>query len=654
MEEGISDKDTRTFIVKVRSLLIEKGIPLDTGWRQLSNVKVTSIQNQEYDEVISNGEEEEAIPKVQTTRVGNSRQKAQATTRNPFECYTCGRRGHGWRQCLERTCNRCGRKGHEMSQCSRTSNVERSEYPRYPKNSNVERSEYPRYPKREYRGKVMIVEDSIYGQSACNHKSNSLDGEESVSLKVGIAGRQVTALLDTGAKPSVIDLKTLSGLGLRKYLNPARSKVFGLCQSPVKVLGRIDVEVEIGQEHAVVRFYVLDSEEPTLLLGREFMSCFDRVTFEFRNRKIGLGSIWIPIESTLKGGTPLFRARTAMREATLAPVGVGSDGFNVNVDLDQANYEELRVLLNEYADLFASDPKKPGWTTSCEHVIDTGETAPIKERARRMPPSWEVEVERQLDEMVANGVCRPSHSPWAANVVLVRKKDNSMRFAIDYRRLNSVTKKDAYSLPNIQTILDKLEGSRYFSFVDVASAYWSVPVKKTDIEKTAFHTPRGQHEMMVMPFGLCNSQATFQRLMDNILEKVPRAESYVDDCCVFSRNFKEHLADLRATFIRIREGKVKLRRDKCRFGYEGGEFLGHYVSSEGRSPTQGATEKLRQFPTPCSLKELQRFIGSLNYYRSYIPNLARIAQPLYALTKKASGWEWTKDCQVAFDSLRRN
>ena len=199
-----------------------------------------------------------------------------------------------------------------------------------------------------------------------------------------------------------------------------------------------------------------------------------------------------------------------------------------------------------------------------------------------------------------------------------------------------MTNKDTYSLPNIQTISDKLEGSHYFSFIDVASAYWSVPVEKTDVEKTAFHTPRGQYEIAVMPFGLCNSQATFQRLMDIILEKVPRAEPYVDDCCVFSRNFKEHLDDLRVTLERMREGRVKLRGDKCHFGYTEGEFLGHHISSKGRSATQGAADKLAQFPVPHSVKELQCFIRSLNYYRSYIPKLANIAQPLYALTKKGA------------------
>ena len=116
--------------------------------------------------------------------------------------------------------------------------------------------------------------------------------------------------------------------------------------------------------------------------------------------------------------------------------------------------------------------------------------------------------------MIENNICRPSKSPWASNVVLVRKRDSTLRFAIDYRKLNDVTKKDAYSLPDIQSILDKLKGASFFTSLDVASAYWCVPVHEPDIEKTAFHTPRGQFEMTVMPFGLCNSQATYQRLMD--------------------------------------------------------------------------------------------------------------------------------------------
>ena len=220
-----------------------------------------------------------------------------------------------------------------------------------------------------------------------------------------------------------------------------------------------------------------------------------------------------------------FRAQTAARDTRIAIIDPPLREFDISVNLSPEQHRQLSQLVHKKEDLFAVHPKSPSTTDMCEHAIETGDAAPTKERARRIPPKWEVEIERQLEQMVKNGVCRPSHSPWASNVVLIQKRDGSWRFAIDYRLLNGVTKKDAYNLPNIQSVLDKLGGSRCFSFMDIASAYWCVPVRSQDVEKTAFHTPRGQYEMIVMPFGLCNYQATFQRLMDNALEGVERAES---------------------------------------------------------------------------------------------------------------------------------
>ena len=192
-------------------------------------------------------------------------------------------------------------------------------------------------------------------------------------------------------------------------------------------------------------------------------------------------------------------------------------------------------------------------------------------------------------------VDRESKSPWASNVVLVRKRDGSMRFAIDYRGLNDVTKKDAYSLPNPQHILDKLYGARFFTYLDVASAYWCVPVHDADIEKTAFYTPRGQHEMLVMPFGLCDSQATYQRLMDRTLTGLGFVESFVDDCLIFSKTFQEHMEHVKAVLQRLRKARIQLRSDKCHFAYSEVDFLGHHITPEGRAPVRSSVELLLHF-----------------------------------------------------------
>ena len=213
----------------------------------------------------------------------------------------------------------------------------------------------------------------------------------------------------------------------------------------------------------------LDSEESILLLGRQFMGQFEQVTFDWERGRIRLGDAWVPIEATIAGGTPLFHAQTAVRDSRIAKLEASSARFDINPGLTPEQHEQLRQLVQDNEDFFASDQKWSSGTAMCEHAIDTGGAAPIKERPRRVPPQWKTEIERQLKEMLRNGVCRPSHSPWASNVVLVRKRDGNWRFANDYSKLNNVTKKDAYSLPNIQAILDRLGGSRYFSFIDIVT-----------------------------------------------------------------------------------------------------------------------------------------------------------------------------------------
>ena len=175
-------------------------------------------------------------------------------------------------------------------------------------------------------------------------------------------------------------------------------------------------------------------------------------------------------------------------------------------------------------------------------------------------------------------------------------------------------------------------------------------MKESDIPKTAFHTPRGLYEMLVMPFGMMNAGATFQRLMDRTLRGAKGTESYVDDILVFSRTFDEHLEILR--HVRLTVAGIQLHKDKCHLVYSECEFLGHRLTAQGRMPTQSYLEKLRSFPRPKTLQELQRFLGTLNYYRSYIPRMAEIAAPLYKLTKKGVLWLWASDCEKAFELLR--
>ena len=233
-----------------------------------------------------------------------------------------------------------------------------------------------------------------------------------------------------------------------------------------------------------------------------------------------------------------------------------------------------------------------------EHVIDTGSAQPIKQRPRRASPNAEAEINKQVEEMLDNGICRVSKSPWSSSVVLVKKKDGSLRFATDYRLLNEVTKKDSYAMPDPRSIFAKFDGSNYFTFLDCASAYWCVPLREEDIEKTAFTVQRDHYEMMVMPFGLCNSQTTFQRILDRALNDAKGTESYVDDCMTHSECFEDHIRDVRQALGCFRKANIQLRGDKCRFGYPSGQFLGHEISGNGRKPLREMVNRILNFPMP--------------------------------------------------------
>ena len=367
-----------------------------------------------------------------------------------------------------------------------------------------------------------------------------------------------------------------------------------------------------------------------------------------------VGRSWIPAKTALMGATPLARAVVAKQEEEIEVVGEREDEPSASGDLLETEQSGLNELIREFAGVFARDHRRPARCKLNEHhSILTGDSPPQKSRPRRVPPNWESEISRQLCEMLSADppICQPSKSPWATNVVLVKKRDGSLRFAVDYRRLNGVTKRDEYSLPNPQSIFDRLQGSRYFSKLDVASAYWTIPIRAEDVEKTAFYTPRGMHEMLVMPFGLCNAQATFQRIMDTALAKAPHCESYVDDIIVFSTTIEDHIVHLRAVFECLSTAGLQLRRNKCYFGFSLLEFLGHRISGEGRGPSPEYLHKLESFPEPRSVAEL-RFIGTVNYYRCYIKNMSQVAEPLYGLLKKGRRWQWDKGCQLAFDHLR--
>ena len=210
------------------------------------------------------------------------------------------------------------------------------------------------------------------------------------------------------------------------------------------------------------------------------------------------------------------------------------------------------------------------------HEIETGSAAPVKQPLRRLPHHRFAVVRNLLDDMVSADIIRESNSPWASPIVLVRKKDGSTRFCVDYRKLNKVTRKDAFHLPRIDQVLDSLGDATVFSTLDLQSGCWQVPQSEDAKSKTAFATPFGLYEFNKMPFGLSNAPATFQRLMEVVLRGLTFeiALIYLDDIIVFASSMSQHLQRLRMVFQRLREAGLKLKPQKCKLGWATGAIPG--------------------------------------------------------------------------------
>ena len=324
--------------------------------------------------------------------------------------------------------------------------------------------------------------------------------------------------------------------------------------------------------------------------------------------------------------------------------------------LDPQQQMKLHTLLLQFVDVFAFSDSDLRQTQVSHHTIPTESAPPIRQPTRRIPPHRREEVSKLLKNMLARNIIQPSTSPWASPIVIVRKKDGSARFCVDYRKLNAVTRKDAYPLPRIDDTLDTLSGSQWFSTLDLLSGYWQVKVAEEDQQKTAFTTHDGLFEFKVMPFGLCNAPATFQRVMDLVLAGVQWSQClvYLDDIIVIGRNFDEHIQNLSTVLQRLREANLRIKPSKCNFCREQVTYLGHIVSKFGVATDPEKTAKVADWPTPTTVQQLQQFLGLASYYRRFVKDFSLISAPLHRLTERGREFQWTNECAQAFSTLKHH
>ena len=326
---------------------------------------------------------------------------------------------------------------------------------------------------------------------------------------------------------------------------------------------------------------------------------------------------------------------------------------------------DTREMLKRNAKVFSKDDMDIGRTNLVKHHIKLTDPAPFKEAYRRIPPQMYDEVKTHIQEMLDLGAIRPSNSPWASSIVLVRKKDGRLRFCIDLRRLNNRTVKDAYSLPRIESILDSLGGAQIFTTLDLKAGYWQVEMAEECKAYTAFTCgPLGFYECDTMPFGASNAPATFQRLMHDCLGDLNMnwCIVYLDDIIVFSDTKEEHIKRLEAVFQKLMAAGLKLKPTKCFFFRNEIEYLGHVVSGKGISTNPKKIEAVTKWPTPKTVYDVRSFLGFVGYYRRFIKNFSKITKPIREVitglenqskrAAKKTYIEWTDAAESAFEALK--
>ncbi|MEL7181406.1 MAG: reverse transcriptase domain-containing protein, partial [Pseudomonadota bacterium] len=317
--------------------------------------------------------------------------------------------------------------------------------------------------------------------------------------------------------------------------------------------------------------------------------------------------------------------------------------------------DTLEDIVRDFRDVFAVRDSELGATNQVYHHINTGDSRPIKLPPHRVAPGKLPDVKAEVQDMLQRGIIQPSNSPYSAPIVMVRKKDGSNRFCVDYRRLNEVTRKDAQPIPNIDQTLDALKGSKWFSSLDLASGYWQVEVAPEDRHKTAFVTPDGGlYEYKRMPFGLSNAPGTFQRLMNELFktELHKYVLIFLDDILIYSPTLEEHADHVRRVMLTLRAANLKLKPKKCKFFQPQVEYLGHIIDQNGSRPDHKKVEAVQTWPRPTTVTGVKSFLGFCNYYRKFVKDFAQKAEPLTNLTKKYQRFSWDTKCETAFQTLK--
>ena len=428
--------------------------------------------------------------------------------------------------------------------------------------------------------------------------------------------------MDTGAEVSIV-LPTKEHL--LKHPHPDRSLV-AANGSPIDTYGVKRLVLKINEAQFTWTFRVAKAH--SCILGADFMRTHSLVPDLVNKRLICLKNLKILHGSLRPACSVRITAITVQDEFTT-------------------------MLKNRPALITPKfNPEKPKHSVQ-HYIITTGQ--PIKSKARRLHPEKLAVAKSEFDTMVKLGIARRSWSPHSSPLHVALKPGGGYRPCGDYRLLNNATKNDNYPIPRIQDFTAQLAGCTIFSKVDLMRGYNQIPVRPKDVPKTAVITPFGLFEFLCMPFGLKNAAQTFQRFIDQVLHGLNFLFAYIDDILIASRSVEEHKEHLETLFDRLEHNGLVVRLEKCEFGKEKIEFLGHEVDRHGIKPLSSKVKAIQEFSQPTTVRSLQRFLGAVNFYHGFIPWAAELARPLYKAiigAPKSKTLKWSDQMIKAFQDTK--